>query len=67
MARINLKLFRVKQDMSQDEIAHRIGCNRTTYAEIENGKRDGREAFWKTLQRAFDIPDEEMWALVKNE
>lgn len=67
MARTNLKLYRVKKKMSQDEFADAIGCTRATYSSIESGKRDGRLTFWNDVQQAFHIPDAEMWALIRNE
>lgn len=65
MARTNLKIFRVKKQMTQEEFSKRIGYRRQTYAAIENGKRDGRQTFWKDLQNAFNIPDGEIWELMK--
>lgn len=65
--RTNLKVFRVKQHLSQEEMAEKIGFSRGAYTAIESGKRDGRQSFWMALQKAFDIPDEQMWALKKNE
>lgn len=65
--RKNLKLFRVKQDLTQAEIAAKIGCTRATYSAIESGSRDGRKTFWRDLQKAFGIPDAEMWSLQANE
>lgn len=65
--RKNLKIFRVTHNLSQGEIAEKIGHCRATYAAIEAGNREGRQAFWQALQTAFDIPDAEMWALKKNE
>ena len=65
--RLNLKVFRVKHGMTQEKIAERIGHTRASYSAIEAGKRNGREAFWNALQKAFNIPDAEMWALKKNE
>ena len=65
--RMNLKVFRVKKNLSHEEIAKRIGFSRAAYSAIEAGKREGRQAFWNALQKAFDIPDAEMWALKKNE
>lgn len=65
MARTNLKLFRVKHKMSQEQIAEKIGCTRATYSSIESGKRTGRQAFWLDLQKAFDIPDADLWGLMK--
>ena len=63
--RTNLKVFRVKLKLSQEEMAKKIGCTRATYAAIENGTRNGRHVFWKKLQAAFDIPENEMWELMK--
>ena len=65
--RKNLKVFRVYKDMTQTEIAEKIGCTRATYSSIESGAREGRKEFWKKLQRAFNIIDEDMWALMQNE
>lgn len=65
--RKNLKIFRVKNDLTQEEIAKKIGCTRASYQAIESGQREGRQAFWNDLQNVFHIPDSEMWALKKNE
>lgn len=65
--RMNLKIFRVKHKLSQEEIAERIGFSRAAYAAVEAGRRDGRQSFWIALQKAFNIPDADMWALRKNE
>lgn len=65
--RMNLKVFRVKHGLSQEKMAEEMGYMRATYSAIECGKRDGRSAFWQTLQKTFDVPDDEMWELQKNE
>ena len=65
--RKNLKIFRVQHDLTQDEISAKIGCTRATYSAIESGKREGRRAFWTDLQKAFDISNAEMWALMLDE
>lgn len=65
--RTNLKVFRVKQKMTQDEMAEQIGYTRAAYSSIEKGKRNGRDAFWRDLQKAFNLDDTEMWSLMKNE
>lgn len=64
--RINLKIFRVRNNLTQQEISEKIGCQRVTYSAIENGKRNGRQSFWNDLQTAFSIPENEMWELMKN-
>ena len=65
--RMNLKMFRIKRHMSQEEIASKIGCTRATYSAVESGSRDGRQTFWQSLQFAFALPDDEMWELMKRE
>lgn len=65
--RTNLKVFRVRRNLSQEKIADQIGCKRVTYAAIENGIRAGRQTFWLKLQQAFNVPESEMWELMKNE
>lgn len=65
--RTNLKIFRIKKRFSQGEMSEIIGCSRATYAAIENGARCGRQTFWKDLQKAFMLPDSEMWLLMKND
>lgn len=67
MVRTNLKVLRVKNNLSQMDIAERIHCTRATYAAIENGLRSGSIRFWESLQTAFDIPDDQMWELMKVE
>lgn len=63
--RIDLKVLRVKHKLTQAEIAAKIGVSRQVYANIEKGRNDGSTDFWSNLQRAFDIPDEEMYSLMK--
>lgn len=65
--RMNLKLFRIQKRLSQEEMAAKLGCKRATYACIENGKRSGRPEFWQSLQEAFGIPENKMFALMVNE
>jgi len=65
--RTNLKIFRIKQHLSQAEISEKIGCSRATYAAIESGARCGRAEFWKELKKSFLIPDSEMWRLMEND
>ena len=46
-------------------MAEKIGVSRATYAFVENGKRSGNADFWNNLQKAFDVPDSDMWQLQK--
>ena len=65
--RNNLYMFRHNKRLSQAEMAEKIGCHRATYAAIEIGTRDGRLAFWAKLQKAFDIPNADLVALMKKD
>lgn len=65
--RTNLKVFRVKQGLTQQEMADRLGYTRASYQAIEKGKRNGQKAFWDELQRNFGIPSADMWELQKND
>ena len=64
--RINLKLFRVSKGLNQTEMAEILGLSRITYGAIERGERDTFQKTWDKLQQHFEIPDGEMWDLVKN-
>ena len=64
--RDNLKAYRVQRRLNQADVARAMGCTRQTYAAVEAGTRDGRQAFWNDLQKALDVPDAEMWNLQKN-
>lgn len=63
--RNGLYMFRHSKRLSQAAISKKIGCNRATYAAIENGTRNGNGAFWSKLQKAF--PNADIGELMKVE
>ena len=63
--RRNLMILRAKHGLTRAEMADKIGVSRSTYSEIENGKRSCSQKFLSKLQAAFDIPDTDMWELTK--
>lgn len=63
--RIALKQFRVGLQLTQQEMADKLGVHRMKYAAIENGQRHGTFVFWSTFQNVFEVPDENMWKLQK--
>ena len=65
--RLQLKLFRISKKMTQGEFADKIGVNRANYSMIEKGKRNGTIVFWNKLKETFNIPEDQMWSLMKNE
>lgn len=63
MKRMNLKVFRIRQGLTQSEMAERVGYDRVSYALIEAGVRNPSVDFFTKLQAAFDVPNEKMWEL----
>ena len=64
--RTGLKILRVKQHLTQVEMAAKLGVSYATYNLVEQGKRKGSEEFWLKLQKAFNLTDAEMWQLYAN-
>ena len=58
--RLNLKLFRVAQCLTQAEMAYKMGCSRMTYNRIENGESEGKEYNWNELKREFNLKEYEI-------
>lgn len=65
MQRTNLKVFRIAHKLRQTDIAYDLGVSRATYSFIERGERSGNAEFWQRLQRTYNVPDEEMYKLMK--
>lgn len=65
MDRRNLKVLRAKHGFTQSEMAEKIGCSRSIYGEVEKGTRNCSVEFLTKLQRAFNIPDAEIWEYSK--
>lgn len=65
--RTNLKVFRVKRNLTQAEIAEIIGVDRQVFASVESGRCEGRQKFWEALQRTFQLSPEEIWTLMKTD
>lgn len=63
--RTNLKVFRTAHKLRQTDIAYDLGVSRATYSFIERGERSGNAEFWQKLQRVYNVPDEQMYALMK--
>lgn len=59
--RKNLQMLRVENDLTQEQMAKRLGVTRTTYCNIENAKSKGTMTFWLAVKREFpDIDIDEM-------
>ena len=62
--RLELRKFRAGLDLTQEEMATRMGIGRNAYSDVESGSRNGTMAFWVKLQKTFNIPDERMWGFI---
>jgi len=65
VANRSLKIFRARYGLTQADMAEKMGWSRQYYAKTENGRSLGSVSFWIKMQNAFEIPDREMWPLVK--
>lgn len=65
--RTNLKVFRVKNRLSQSGMARRIGCSRAMYGHIERGFRNGTVKFWDNLKNAFEVSEKTIERLKEDE
>lgn len=64
--RHELKVFRVEQNLDQNELAAMTGVSISTYNRIEKGKTRGSQEFWQRLQEVFELEDGKVWSLQKN-
>lgn len=61
--RLELKVLRVKNDLTQRQAAKLLGVSLATYNLIENGNRRGSVDFWNKVQKQFNLTGEEVWNL----
>lgn len=67
MQRTNLKIFRVKQNMSQDVMAREIGYTREHYRKVESGVYDYTLRFERAMCSRFNLTREEFEELMKKD
>ena len=63
--RNNLKAFRLKLGLSQEEIGAMFNLNRQQWCNIELAKRKGSGEFWLNLQKKFSLSNEETLKLME--
>lgn len=64
--RTELKILRITHQLTQQQLADKVGVSVSTYNLIENGNRRGSQNFWVTLQQVFKLEDGEVWKLQQN-
>lgn len=63
MKRQALKVFRVTHNLTQQQLADKMGVSLSTYNLIESGKRRGSQEFWVKLQKEFNLDGGKVWEL----
>lgn len=70
MNKFNVPFFKLRKahNMTQQEMADAIGnCSKVTVHHVESGASNSTIAFWRRVQKAFNIPNKEMWSLINGE
>ena len=62
-----MKILRITHNMTQSDVAEKIGISLSLYNLIENGKRVGSIETWKKIQKLFSLSDKEMWSFMKDD
>lgn len=63
MKRYNLKMYRMKQDLTQKEMATKLGISKSNYVSIELGLTDPSFKFLQRFSEVFNYSD--VWDLFK--
>ena len=60
-----LKTIREEKGLSQDKTAEKCGISTIMYRSMEQGRRKGSFRTWEKIQEVLEIPDEEMWDVIR--
>ena len=63
MKRYNLKFFRQKMNLTQQQMAERLGISKTYYVQIELGTADPSFKICERFAEVFEYDD--IWTLLK--
>lgn len=61
MLRTRLKQYRAKHNMSQAELAKKVGVRRETIGQVENGKYNPSLKLAYDIAKTFGVPIEELF------
>lgn len=62
-----LKILRIKNNLTQKDVAEALGISVAAYSLIENGKRKGSIENWSKLQKVFNLKGDETWELLNKD
>ena len=60
-----LKNIREAMGVSQDKTAEKCGISHIMYQSMEQVRRKGSFRTWKKIQEVLEIPDEDMWDVIR--
>ena len=63
MKRLNLKVFRIKNNLSQEDMAKKLGISKVYYCRIETGVNDPSFGLLEKFGEIFNYDD--VWFLFK--
>lgn len=63
----NIKLFNLRKSRgwTQKQAADKLRIPINVYARIEQGVTPGKVDVWSKIQMLYEIPDKDMWNLIK--
>lgn len=63
----NLMLFNLRKMRGWDQVdvAKKLDIPLNYYADIEKGRTSSKPVIWKKIQDLYEIPDTDMWKLIK--
>lgn len=61
----SLYKLRIDRRWSQMTVAATAKIPISTYQLIEQGKNEGKPSTWAKIQKLYNIPDDKMWAIIK--
>lgn len=63
MKRYNLKTFRIMHDLTQQDMAYKLGISKSHYVSIEQGSQDPSFKLLEQFAKVFEYDD--IWELMK--
>lgn len=66
MVRKELKKMRIDKELSQKEMAEKLGISAGSYCLIESGQRYCNLKTWVKIKDILNIPNERMWDIINS-
>lgn len=62
---MTLRDFRIREDLTQEELAEQIGVTQQSISRIENGRMRMSPEFAEKLKTKFQLPIDVVWEMMK--